>query len=372
MAERITKIQRWLDLIAYLVVRRTPATFEEIAEHVPSYQDWNSEDAKAREAVRRMFERDKDELRNNGIPLRHVQFSVNFSADQIDGYLIENRDFYLPYLKLVASATEMAERRPDRNDIATVGLQAEDASLLLEGLRRVADVPSSPFAAEARSAFRKVAFDLDPDAFAPDSPVLFVESPRSTELVHVLRELSEALLTRKQVTFRYHGIYRNEETSREVRPYGLLFQEGHWYLIAHDNQRNAVRVFRAGRMEDVKANRNQPKTPDYEIPGDFTLDAWVGRKAWELGDNEEPAIDADVRFQFPLSLWAERNGHGTLVEQLPGGASIRRFRVLQVSAFLRWVLGLGGEAQIAGPPELQREFRARAAEIARAHGGEHA
>jgi proteasome accessory factor B len=241
--------------------------------------------------------------------------------------------------------------------------------VVLEGLRRVAAVPSSPFAREARSAFRKLAFDLDPDAFSPDSPVLFVEPPGTEALVFALRTLSEALLARKRVTFRYHGIYRGEETDREVMPYGLLFQEGHWYLIARDSGRDAIRVFRAGRMEDVRANAASPHTPDYEIPADFALDAWVGRSAWELGDPDEPAMEVDVRFRFPLSLWAERNSRGSLVEAHADGGSTRRFRVLQVSAFLRWLLGLGGEAEVQHPPELKAQLLELANQVADLHGG---
>jgi proteasome accessory factor B len=189
-------------------------------------------------------------------------------------------------------------------------------------------------------------------------------------MVHQLRVLSDALLAHKRVTFRYHGIYRGEETMREVEPYGLLFQEGHWYLVAQDRSRSAVRVFRVGRMEDVKANPNAPHTPDYEIPGDFRPDAYVGRKAWELGDPDEPAMVADVAFRFPLSLWAERNEQGTLIDTLHDGGSVRRFKVLQVSAFLRWLLGLGGEAEVVQPPELKAQLRELANRVAAMHGGE--
>jgi proteasome accessory factor B len=369
MPERITKLQRWLDLIAYLVSRRTPATFEEIAGHVRSFKDWDSDVPQTREAIRRMFERDKDELRAMGIPIKTVSYSMNFGAQpDIEGYVIDNRDFYLPYLRLVQNASP--RRSTDRHSVATVELSATDASAMLEGLRRVAAVPSSPFAKEARSAFRKLAFDLDPDAFSPDSPVLFMEPPGTEDLVEALRELSEALLARKRVKFRYHGIYRGEETRRDVEPYGLLFQEGHWYLIARDTGRDAVRVFRAGRMDDVRANRASPHTPDYEIPSDFALDTWVGRAAWELGDADEPAIEVDVRFRFPLSLWAERNQRGTLLETQADGASVRRFRVLQVSAFLRWLLGLGGEAEIQHPPEVRTQLLEMASRVADMHGGE--
>ncbi len=364
----ITKLQRWLDLVAFLVSRRMPATFEEIIEHVPAYSGAGSGDMRAGESVRRMFERDKDELRAMGIPLQTVPFSIGFGSEAIEGYAIDNRDFYLPWLRLVEQLSPGGQYA-DRNRTGEVEITPAEAPLVLEALRRVSQLPASPLAREARSAFRKLAFDLDPDAFAADSPVLFVERPEAEELVERLRMLSDALLTRKRVAFTYHGIYRGEDTDRSVQPYGLLFQEGHWYLVAHDAEREAVRVFRVGRMDALRVNPRAPHTPDYEIPAGFKLDPWVGRKAWELGDLEEKPIEADVRFRFPRSLWAERNGHGALVRELEGGDTVRRFRVYQVGAFLRWLLGLGGEADVLEPAELAQQFRELAADVARIHGG---
>ena len=39
MSERITKLQRWLDLVAYLLGRRLPEPFEELMEKVPGYAE---------------------------------------------------------------------------------------------------------------------------------------------------------------------------------------------------------------------------------------------------------------------------------------------------------------------------------------------
>ena len=55
-----------------------------------------------------------------------------------------------------------------------------------------------------------------------------------------LRTLSDAVLCARTVSFRYHGMYRDEVTERTVAPYGLLFQHDHWYLVGHDHLRDAV------------------------------------------------------------------------------------------------------------------------------------
>ena len=361
------KVQRWLDIIAYLVGRRLPVSADELMRAVPAYADgWASDDTTRHESVRRSFERDKDELRKLGIPIRTVTYNRADQPDVQEGYVIERRDFYLPYLKLVSEASGTAAY-PARSRIADVEVTEAEAPLALSALRRVSEVPGFPLAREARSAFRKLAFDLDPHAFESRSEVLFMEPPGSPELAAHLRTLSDALLAHKRVTFEYHGIYRGEQTSRTVDAYGLLFQHGNWYLIGHDCTRDGIRVFRVGRMENVAANGRTPNTADYTVPDDFRLGDYVGREAWELGDEEE-ALSARVRFRFPLSLWAERNQHGTLESRDDDGSAVRAFTVHQVNPFLRWLLTLQGEAEVLEPQQLKDELRVVARSIAAAHG----
>ena len=98
-----TKLQRWLDLIAYLVGRRQPVSVDEILEHVPAYASpLETRDVNALDASRKMFERDKRELRAFGIPLETVAFAIG-GAEAQEGYRLERKSFYLPYLRLLES-----------------------------------------------------------------------------------------------------------------------------------------------------------------------------------------------------------------------------------------------------------------------------
>lgn len=360
MTDRISKVQRWLDLIAYLVGRRLPVTVSEIMERVPAYAfTWKPGDEKARASVRRTFERDKDELREFGIPIETVDFTINYGMERAQGYQLRRRDFYLPYLRLLEETAGPPPPAP--MGVAEFEIAREDAGYALDALQRIADVPAFPLRREARSAFRKLAFDLGPERFERQ-PVLEVGGPGEDE-EGTVRTLSDALMAQKRVRFRYHGLYRDEETERDVAPYGLFFQRGNWYLIGHDNLRDAIRVFRTGRIRDPKTNPARPRTPDYEIPDDFRLDDHLEREAWELGDPEEEGLSAQVRFEFPRSLWADRNGHGELVREEPGGASVRSFQVRQTNPFLRWILGLEGEATVLSPPELAQGLSDLAAQV---------
>lgn len=363
----ITKTQRWLDLIAYLVGRRFPVPVEEIMAHVPAYEEkLRDGDPKARDSVRRTFERDKDELRKAGVPIETVTYRVSYGQEEAQGYRLSGADFYLPYLKLISGVRREGPRLAGTKDAGPVEVEAlaldeEESAAALAALERVAGVPAFPLAREARSAFRKLAFDLEPERLSP-SPFLYVGVSGAEPTRDWLGVLAEAILARKRVRFTYHGILRGRATERDVEPYGLMFRRGNWYLAGFDRGREAVRVFRVGRMEEPRVNEKAPKTPDYEIPDTFSMSAYRDREAWEGAADGEAAIQARVLFRFPLSLWAERNGFGRPVARRDDGAEVRTFDVAEAGAFLRWLLGLGGEAKLLEPPELRDGLSALARE----------
>jgi proteasome accessory factor B len=362
--ERITKAQRLLDLIACLLGRRTPMTVEEIFEAVPAYRlaagphgDPNPE------SVRRMFERDKDELRGLGIPIDSEQFSVNFGAETVDGYRLRPGALYLPYVSIV-EASEAAPSRSGGVEATDPAFTRDELQVALEALREAAEIPGWPLGDETRSAYRKLAFDV---GSIPERPrVVHTVAPGAEEIAGTLPRLVDAIVRRKRIEFRYHGLTRGEATDRDVAPYGLLLQRGAWYLVGHDELRNAVRMFHVGRMEAPRLNRSSPASPDYEIPVDFSLADYGDRAAWELGGEDE-AIPVRVRFAPPMSLWAERNGFGELEREEADGSVVRRFDVRHVRPFLCWILGLRGDARILEPAELVDELQGLAGSIGDAH-----
>lgn len=366
MTDGISKVQRWLDLISCLVGRRVPVDVDELMRRVPAYAErWTSGSETDRESVRRMFERDKDELRELGIPLESVDYRVNYGMERVKGYRLARDDFYLPYLDLLArgDASDDADdaQAPAAPGASTFELEEDEASLAVDALDRVLEREAFPFRDDARAARRKLTFDLDPDELAR-TPVLWVDPPGAEERRGLLEALSEALMRRKRVRFVYHAIRRDERSERKVEPWGLLFQHAHWYLVGRDLDREARRVYRVARMDDLEVNRSSPNTEDYEIPDDFDLADLRDREAWELGDDEP--VEAEVRFRFPRSLWAERNEVGELVRREDDGAHLRRFRVVQPGPFLRWILSFAGEARLVDPPELRRALETMAARVA--------
>ena len=87
----VDRLERLLNLTATLLDTRRPLTLDELSERVePRYPDEKG-------ARRRQFERDKETLRELGIPIR-VETVDGFGAEQ--AYRIHPDDYYLPELAL--------------------------------------------------------------------------------------------------------------------------------------------------------------------------------------------------------------------------------------------------------------------------------
>ena len=184
MSPSITKLQRWLDLIAFLVGRRLPVSVDEIMEAIPAYAGKYAEGTETeRASVRRTFERDKDELRRASIPIETTEYHINYGAEKVEGYALKRRDFYLPYLKLVTSEGDpgASARRPYA--LPEVQLTESEADLAIGALREVSNLPGFPLVREARSAMRKLAFDLDLDALQDDDSIIYVDRADADDLL---------------------------------------------------------------------------------------------------------------------------------------------------------------------------------------------
>ncbi|MEO7503149.1 MAG: WYL domain-containing protein [Gemmatimonadaceae bacterium] len=375
MPRASTKLQRWTDLLAALLRRRYPATFEELAPDIPAYSD----KSKRHDALMRMFERDKDELRSFGIAID----TVPFDDGEAVGYKLDRKGFYLPYLSLAAREGKSASkpRKPDKygyHALASLVLEPDELSAINEAAQRVIALGDPVLAEEARSALRKLAFDLPlPDldvgaeqsiafmaSLASVSGMAMRESAPPMMRENIFELLNEALVRRKLVSFHYYSMSTDRASRREVEPYGLFFLSSNWYLAGRDREAD-VRNFRLNRMRAVEINPARAQSGDYEIPSDFNLRAHAkSKRAWELGDSS--ADDAIVDFSKATGATVAAARLGVAVE---GAGDRRKFRIRRVDSFARWLLSFGGEAVPLEPPALVSEFERQVDETHAVYGG---
>ncbi len=268
----MAKLDRLLNLTAALLEARVPMTAEEIRSRVPGYS------ATSDEAFHRSFERDKDDLRELGVPIETVQVGHHEQAKS--AYTIERDRYELPDPGFALD--ELAAIQLAATAVQLEGLDPDDVE---EGLRKLGGVAPS----------------TDRDA-----PLGAVPTPP------VLLDLFVAVLERRQVQFSYGG------RPRVVHPHRLQFERGRWYLTGFDLDRQDRRSFRLDRMEGsvTSGAPDAFESPD-EVQG-------VRLRPWEIGSAEPVTalvlLDADIARSVlnedPDLPVAERREDGSMIIEL--------------------------------------------------------
>ncbi|WP_030167863.1 helix-turn-helix transcriptional regulator [Spirillospora albida] len=205
------KTERLLNLVVCLLATRRYLTAEQIRRAVPGYPD-------AGEAFKRMFERDKEELRELGIPLEVGSDLDGGGGDEI-GYRIPPQDYELPDVHLT----------PD--EAAVLGLAA-----------RVWQRASMAEAASgALLKLRAAGVETDSGTAVGIEPRVDAGEPAFTALWEAVRD-------RRPVAFSYQGIGRTSAARRHLEPWGVVSRRGRWYVAGHDRDRDEERVFRLSRI----------------------------------------------------------------------------------------------------------------------------
>jgi proteasome accessory factor C len=307
---RLDRLERVTDLVLVLLNTDQPLPLDSIALQVPGYP---AEHAARRQA----FERDKRLLRDEGIPVR----TVRLPGEEQYGYLIDREAFYLPDLALA----------PDEQvalHLAVAGVHLDDPS--------------------GRDALLK----LGATGLGEVRPIATLETPRA------LIDLFEAVRTQAVASFTYR------QAIRRVAPAGLWFRFGHWYLVAWDLEREAVRTFRVDRVEDAVV---------LEAPGGAALPAGIDIRAslpdepWraEGEDHVVTRILVDGR-EGPRI--AEEVGSDKVESRGDDGSVTIALRVAGFPAVRSWILGLLDHAEILEPPEFRAELVAWLTDIASGAG----
>ncbi|MGH3556235.1 MAG: helix-turn-helix transcriptional regulator [Mycobacterium sp.] len=321
-----SKVERLVNLVIALLSTRGYITAEKIRATVKGYSESPSD-----EAFSRMFERDKNELRDLGIPLETGKVS---SFDPVEGYRI-NRDAY---------ALPPVELTPDEAAAVAVATQLWESPELITATQG------------ALLKLRAAGVDVDPDA-----PVAIASPPgvaglRGSE--DVLGSLLSAIDSGQAVQFQHRPSLTEPYTVRTVEPWGVVTEKGRWYLVGHDRDRGATRVFRLSRIgEEVS-----PIGPAGAVtrPGDVDLRTIVAQVVGEVPSG----VQAQLWVADGRATALRRAGTSLGPRQLAGrDGEVIELDLGSTDRLAREITGYGADAVVLEPVSLREEVldRLRAA-----------
>jgi predicted DNA-binding transcriptional regulator YafY len=302
------KIERLLNLVSLLLDTRRPLTVNDIREKIPSYGDHTDD------AFHRMFERDKNDVRDLGFVIEQE----DIDAWGETGYRIGRQEALL----------DDPGFAPD--EMAALSLAAQAWGGGADGSLGLLKLSVGSGVAEPGSTgwlLPRVALDRN------------------------IAVLFEAIDKRKRVRFEYRTGGGGEPQAREIEPHGL-YHRGTWYLAGYDRARDALRNFKLARVSgpiELAPGRG----PDFAPPSKTELG--IPRGPWE-GEIEGVAR---VAFSPDTAWWAERRTGARRIEERSDGWVTLEMPVAEMDSFAGWVAGFADAAVAVEPPELRAAVAAR-------------
>src|SRR5581483_11204670 len=209
------RAERLVNLVICLLSTRQFISAERIRDAVPGYEAADGSRS-TDEAFKRMFERDKAELRDLGIPL---ETGKNSHFDSEDGYRIKRREYELPPIEFDAAEAAAIGLAARLWQSATLGEAARGALLKLRAAGTDVHASGTPGAVPVI------------DASDPSLPVLL-----------------EAAQQSRPVRFDYIKSGSGTAERRTLEPWGVLSWRKRWYVAGLDRDRGEGRCFRLSRI----------------------------------------------------------------------------------------------------------------------------
>ena len=247
------KAERLLNLYIMLLAQTRFVPKQDIRRaHYGEYPDT----ARGDEAFEKAFERDKDDLRELGVVIEVGSLDVFF--DDEPGYRISTDTSALPEIRFEA------------DEAAVLGIAArawEQATL----------------ARRTTEAMRKLtAQGVEVDAARLDlvPPSLRAEEP-------AFDAFWDATQKRRVVTFDYQRP-GEQPRKRRLQPWGVVRTSGRWYVVGHDVDRGAERVFRLSRVQGRVSGIG--KAGAYDVPPGTDVSAIAANLAPRTPDVEATVL----------------------------------------------------------------------------------
>ena len=330
MSHDADKLIRQLSLVAFLMAERRPLTARDVKSNVEGYSEMSDE------AFARRFYSDRAELTALGVPL-HSQRD-EFTGEEL--YTLRSENYFLDRLEL------------EDDELAAL----QTALYYLEG--------KFAYAEPLRLALQNLALGRPGFTEAPTDTAerVRVSAPDySPELAGRLSKLESAISKQRTIKFGYRSPQRDRDSERTINPYALRLDEGNWYVVGQDLDRNAIRTFRVSRIRgDIRFATRRER--DFRLPPDFDVEAHRVPRPWQIG---EPVGRARIAVAGDTAWWV----HRTLADAGTLEDGVFETVFSQVGPLAGWVLRQNGRAVPLEPAELRDAVAAGLERLRQAHAG---
>ena len=301
------KTERLVNLTIALLATKRYLTKSEIFRTVDGYEGSD-------ESKERMFERDKDDLRNLGIEIEVGTFDPLFEDES--GYRIKPESYQFQLGEVTATEIALLSLAAQAWRGASLGTSALSALNKLHAIGIESDTELIP--------------DLAPSIVSEDLNLPIVISAITTRTVLSFSYLNEAM----------------QPEGRVLEPFAVAARHGHWYLFGSDLDRKATRIFRLDRISGQA--KLQGRAGSYEIPLDIDIDAAFS--------SQQPLQLATLLLRDGRALNLRTRAHEISTPSKEDGWQRVAIEFRDRERFVEEILWYGSDVIVIDPVELRQQI----------------
>jgi predicted DNA-binding transcriptional regulator YafY len=172
----------------------------------------------------------------------------------------------------------------------------------------------------------------------------------------VFAELAKAIQIQEVVEFGYKKLDSKVFEKRTVEPWHLACVSGQWYLLGHDRNRKARRIFVLARMQ--KVSRTNQKFSGSR-PGEGEIQR-LFRNSFQIWQSENAELEQIVlRFSGQAAqLVRERNWHASQqIQELAGGNLELSLTLNSLEEIIPWILSWGKNCEVVRLAKIRKKVK---------------
>ncbi len=257
-------------------------------------------------------------------------------SGKISGWYVASREFELPELKLLVDAVQSSRFLTEKKSHALIKK--------LEGLGNRHD---------GKQLNRQV----------------FVGGRAKTmneRIYYNVDEIHSAIATHRTIGFRYfdYNLQKNKVFRREGRryivcPFGLIYNDGNYYLVAYDTEKKSMRHYRVDKMAEL-GTMGYPFEGESAYPN-FNLASYAQQ---HFGMFSGDPCNVTLRCKNAMAgIIIDRFGRDIMLIPQDDDHFTATLPVVLSTQFFGWLFGLGAGVEIVAPEIALRRYRGQLQEV---------